>query len=147
MFKKIMVISLLVGSIVLAGCVQQKWLSQDELFEKKKECANYQNEMKQSMKNYISKSTLWQDIDEDIKNKKIRLYLRDVFYSKKTNSCLYAFNKAEDKMQDIESYIEITYYIVDYLNNNLLYKTSQTCLNNNTCDIEQEFKLKLVEFK
>lgn len=145
--KKLLIISLLLCGIVLTWCSQQKWLSQNEIFEKKKECANYQNEMKQSMKNYISKSNLWQDIDEDIKNEKIRLYLRDVFYSEKNNSCLYAFNKAEDKIQDIESYIEITYYIVDYLNNNLLYETSQGCLNNNTCDIEQEFKLKLAEFK
>lgn len=66
--KKLLLISILLGSIILTGC-SQKWLSQDELFEKKQECANMKNVIQQEQIQWIS--------------------VTEIFYNEQMNTCLY----------------------------------------------------------
>lgn len=119
---------------------------QDIPFQKKIECGKLKNEMEKSMPEYLKKDSIGQDLATDIKIWKIRLYLRDVFYSSKGDSCIFSFNKAEDKLTESwEWYIEVKYYIVDYLNHNLLYETEDSCNQNSTC--EGDFNKELQEVK
>lgn len=67
--KKFLLVSALVWVLVLTWCDMQKWLSQDELFEKKKECASMKDKIQEEQSVWVSVS--------------------EVFYSKKLNSCLY----------------------------------------------------------
>lgn len=71
--KKVLWILILLGGIVLTGCSQKNELSKDELFTKKQECFN----MTEKIQNYLNK--------EWYTNRK----LKNVFYSKEKNSCLY----------------------------------------------------------
>jgi len=77
--KKFLVILVILFGIVLVGCSQQKWLSQDELFEKKQECFNY----KKSIQDKIDKETLdWKEVWTFYS-----AYIMEIFYSEKWNSC------------------------------------------------------------
>lgn len=78
--KRAVITVVLLTSVLLAGCTEQKkWLSQDELFKKKQECITY----KTSLQEEIDKKTqmLWK---ADI------LYtetIDEIFYSIAENSC------------------------------------------------------------
>lgn len=74
MKKSILLIFL--AAIVLAGCANG--LSKSELFEKKQECLQYTDEIKEEASN---KYPLLQ-IEDD-------LYVNEIFYNSKYNSCLY----------------------------------------------------------
>lgn len=82
------------ATIVLAGCGQQK-LSQDQLFEKKQECANLNKDIENEAKSYY---TLYK--------------LSEVFYSPKLNDCLYlveiSYKDSSLKDYDIKSFFEKT---------------------------------------
>lgn len=71
--KRLLLISVLLGSIILAGC-SQNWLSQDELFQKKQECAKYINIAEERMK-YLESTNVSINID-------------DIFYSSQLNTCI-----------------------------------------------------------
>ena len=94
--KKLLIVSLLLCGIVLGWCSLQKWLSQDELFEKKQECLSYQT-----------------NILENINRGDI---LMQIFYSPKINSCLYI-------TKNVISINDTTYYIYDYFENVLVSST------------------------
>jgi hypothetical protein len=71
---KYFLITILVSSFILTGCSQQKWLSQSELFDKKKECANHRNTVEERCSNETS------------------CQIKEIFYSPKMNSCIvYAY--------------------------------------------------------
>lgn len=59
------------GSVIISGCGRKKWLSDSELFEKKKECANYEFNYMKEMKALDKNS-----------------YLEELFYSPKLNTCI-----------------------------------------------------------
>ncbi|MGE4443768.1 MAG: hypothetical protein AB7E37_02100 [Candidatus Altimarinota bacterium] len=125
----------------------EKEISDNE-FQKKIECGNLKAKMESSMKNFILKSSVGQDIENDISDKKIRLHFGELFYQNKLKSCIFSFNKVEDKYTDFgEHYYEISYYIIDYLSNNLIYSTSEKCLTNNECNIEKEYSDALEKIK
>lgn len=121
---------------------------ENDLFKKKEDYLNFKEDILKDMKNNILKSSIWQNIEEDLKSWKIRLYLRELFYDKNLNSCIYSFNKVEDKLTNTwEAYYEIIYYIIDYLNYSKIYETSEKCLSNNNCSIEEEYNKKIKELK
>lgn len=82
MLKKLFLISLLFGSLILTGCSTQKGLSQDELFEKKQECASYENKMKEQLETFSFNYTSC-------------FVVNQLFYSPVRNSCLYIANIRE----------------------------------------------------
>jgi outer membrane murein-binding lipoprotein Lpp len=77
--KKLLIMSLLLCGIVLAGCSQQKWLSQSELFEKKQECIAYKNNIQKEIDKEIQ--AFWNTAAYFNKN------IEEIFYSSKENSC------------------------------------------------------------
>lgn len=97
--KKFLLISLLLGSIILAGCGQQQ-LSQNELFEKKQECNKYQD-IADNFLHLKYPETDWVYVKYEI---------LDVFFSKTLNTCLYWF-KAFDRLCGINYWCE---YASDY---------------------------------
>lgn len=76
--KKLLIITLLLCAIVLGWCSLQKWLSQDELFEKKQECAKYIPQVEKEFQEWESAYTEWH-----------KLY--ELFYSPSLNTCLKAY--------------------------------------------------------
>jgi len=73
--KKLLIISFLLCGIILSGCSQQRWSSQDNLFEKGKECSKYKDKIQEE----IIKDSYW------IWNDKLDI----IFYSPIRNSCIY----------------------------------------------------------
>lgn len=84
--KKI-ILPLLLLSVILAGCGNKNWLTQDELFQKKQECNSYYN-------------SIINDWNGDINE----LSLKEIFYSPVKNTCMYIFQN------------DYSYYIYDILN-------------------------------
>ena len=83
--KKFLLIFALIWVLVLTWCSMQKWLSKDELFEKKKECASY----KEWLQNEINK--LQNEVE-----KANGYYLEtivEIFYSPTKNSCFAITNE------------------------------------------------------
>lgn len=72
--KKFFMVILLLWGIVLAGCTKENTLSQDEIFEKNKECANFKEDMEKEGKTFY-----WDKY----------LSVVQIFYSEKRQSCLY----------------------------------------------------------
>lgn len=98
--KKILLISLLIFGFILTGCSQQKWLSQDELFQKKQECASYTSEMYKDIEKWWYEEPL----------------ILDVFYSSSINSCIYEFNTARNSLT-----------LVDYFSKKILWSALINC--------------------
>lgn len=72
--KKFLLISLILWLTILSGCSQQKWLSQNELFEKKQECIKYINIAEERIK-YLETDNVSINID-------------DIFYNSQLNTCI-----------------------------------------------------------
>lgn len=84
--KKLIVIAIFsTVSVFLSGCFNSKWLSDSEVFEKKKECANYdiKKDIEQNWWSYSKKYT----IDE-------------IFYSPKRNTCIWLVSLYSDNWID-----------------------------------------------
>ena len=143
MLKKLFIIFLLFGSLIFTGCSTQKWLSQDELFEKKQECASY-----------------WDIIGDFLDSKYpeidwiyVKYEISDVFFSKELNTCLYWF-KAFDRLcginngckysTDYDTYVD--FWIYDVLSRKEIFykKTDSWAWVKNS---EKEFNNKIKEFK
>lgn len=103
--KNFLIPVLLFSFIFLWWCSQNQATGQqpivntmtaDQLFQKKKECASYRDEIQKDIdKNY------WLESD------RANLHLTEIFYSSKRNSCLYvvyAIVKWWSKMEDIYDY-------------------------------------------
>lgn len=82
--KKLLLISVLLGIIILTGCSQQKWLSKSELFEKKQECSKYMGvvQKRETEKYFLDELGMSQHSN-----------VTDVFYSPSLNTCVYAGNR------------------------------------------------------
>lgn len=80
-------------SIVLSGCSQNSWLSQDELFEKKKECLSYMDKILNTSNKHINESSV-----------------KETFYSPIKNTCMYVFQN------------DFEYYIYDILLQKQIFK-------------------------
>jgi hypothetical protein len=79
MFKKIIVISLLLGSIVLTGCSEKNELSKNELFQKKQECVKY----REDIENIIQDKCKYHKIP-NIEN--MNCFLDEIYFNSKNNS-------------------------------------------------------------
>lgn len=106
--KRLLLISILLGSIILAGCGKQQGLSQDELFEKKQECIKYKNDLQDR-------------IDKDTQEfKEVGAFysegIEEIFYSESENSC-FAITKEILKWNS-NSESESRKRIIDLLTNN-----------------------------
>lgn len=93
--KKIVIISLILWVILLWGCSKNQesqepqnsnTLSKAELFDKKKECASYEEQIKQT----ISERNKLFETDPSKSYEK----LQEIFYSPEKNSCLYIVKRA-----------------------------------------------------
>lgn len=89
--KKLLLISILLGTIILSGCGKQEWLSQNELFKKKQECIKLEN-IAQERINYLN---------EKYENTEVKLY--EIKYSESLNTCI-AWLKATYTPERNETY-------------------------------------------
>ena len=129
--KKLFIISLILWWLFLTWCSQQKWLSQNELFEKKKDCAMLQDKMWEQLN---SNERYWDSVEWTT------LYLSEVFYSPIKNSCLYKSEFIYNKMYVLE--------INDYFTKNVLH--TYYCDSTNTTEYSEcsnILKEKIQEFK
>lgn len=79
--KKLLLVSILFYFLLLTWCSQQDAsLSKSELFDKKKECAGYSNQMK----DYVDDQYNWEDVGVSQTS-----YIKDIFYSPVRNTCMY----------------------------------------------------------
>ena len=101
--KKLLLISILLGSVILAGCGQQQWVSQNQLFEKKQECAKYKDE--------VTKELIHDYVDPWL------LKVNDVFYSPKLNTCLYRVWYYKDVIEEWYFNDLISERLFDYFSN------------------------------
>ena len=106
--KKVLLVWVL-GIAILAGCAQQG-LSQNELFEKKKECANLQDSMLEQLKSkdQFKEQFVWED------KTKSEVYVKEVFYSPNRNSCLYT--------SDQSAGISRIFQVHDYFSKEVIYE-------------------------
>jgi hypothetical protein len=81
--KKILLISVLLGSLILVGCAKQQELSQENLFEKKQECAKYMNDLTKRNEQYNYSDS---DKNGSISNSS---QIEEIFYSPVVNSCVF----------------------------------------------------------
>ncbi len=132
--KKLLVLSFL-GILILAWCSKQG-LSENELFEKKQECAGLQNAMLEQLQ---SKDRFKEQfIGED--NTKSEVYVKEVFYSPIRNSCLYT--------SDQSAGISRIFQMHDYFSKEVVYEEACEIIDEDiftTC--EQKFLTKIQEFK
>jgi len=122
--KKFLLIGWIVFGLILAGCGQQGWLSKDELFEKKQECANYKSNIEKSIE------------EENSKNLNAHKYLEEIFYSTKKNSCLYTYTTSAGE--------NISHFLVDYLTNEVVIWYNE---KTSSIDRFKEFDNTVKEFK
>lgn len=116
--KKLLIVSLLLCGIVLGWCSLQKWLSQEELFEKKQECAKYKNNIEdiiqQKCEEYSSPNI-----------EHMNCYLEEIYFNPKSNSCEYSwywnyYQFTDWNIRD-DSSSERRYYVYDYLSSKEIY--------------------------
>lgn len=72
--KKHLLLLLIFSIFFVSGCTSTSKLSQDQLFEKKQECESYKSQMEKDAQKYY-----WE----------IYVWVTNIFYSSKRNSCLY----------------------------------------------------------
>lgn len=108
--KKLLLISVLLGSIILAGC-NQKWLSESELFEKKQEC----NKL-------ITNAEKWEEkfFFESENGDKQYSTINSIFYSPVLNTCLYEWSNSTRYYN--EKWIH-EHDLILYITDSLTYKT------------------------
>ncbi len=128
--KKILIVSVLLGSIILAGC-SQKQLSQDELFQKKQECGSYKEAIKSEIKSGIEKEN-WKTLEQLW----VSIYVKEVFYSSERNSCLYIYNNQNNWYSN--------YYLVDHLTKEYIMWYGETI---SSSEYISEFNKKVKELK
>lgn len=88
---------------VLSGCIMQRWLSQNELFAKKQECANYKENVLKVIKE-LSDESLQESFYE----------LDQLFYSPTKNTCIYSYRWVSRQNNFTQKNI-LDYFVVDYL--------------------------------
>lgn len=121
--KKFLLISVFLGSMIFVGCSQQKWLSQDKLFEKKQECAKYKNEMQKQLSDFSLNGI------ENV------LEVKEIFYSPIKNSCLFTVNIKQESLdtnesqENQENIKNISKTIIDYFGNNIEFSISKDFFN------------------
>lgn len=101
---KVIFISFTMCCIILSGCNMS-----NELFEKKQECANYENEIEQEIT--IQNKWLQESFYE----------LDQIFYSPTQNSCLYSYKWISRQNNFTEKNI-LDYFIADYLTKDIIFQ-------------------------
>ena len=109
---------LLLLSVILAGCGKQ-WLSQEQLFQKKQECASYKEKIEKDIKEkYRSASP----------SLSLSASLDEIFYSPIRNSCLYTVIISSSWTPKFRSWqVETKKVIMDYFANQQLWEWIETC--------------------
>jgi len=111
--KKIFLIFLLAYGFILTGCSQQKWLSQDKIFEKKQECIKYKINIEEEIDGKNTEKWFQESFYE----------LDQIFYSPIKNSCLYSYKRVWlQNNLTIRSFLD--YFIVDYLTKDMIFETN-----------------------
>lgn len=122
--KRFLLVSVLVWALILTWCSQQKWLSQNELFEKKQKCASYKDEIQKE----ISKQ-LWVNS------------LNEIFYSPTRNSCMYRYS-------NVNAEAVVDYFtkevVIDALN---LFDTNDTGVQKTLMEGQKTFTKWLKQLK
>lgn len=94
--KKLLLISILLGSIILTGCSQknevknQPTMTANEIFEKKQECAKHKSEIQKEIEEANQLYKKWKYFTHEEK-------LSEILYSPKKNSCLYTVDVIEEQ--------------------------------------------------
>lgn len=129
--KKFLLISILLGVIIFSGCGKQ-WPSQKELFDKKQECVNYKNAIEKDITDSIAKDNDW----KTLKKLGVTIYIEDIFYSSRRNSCLYIYNNQNNGYSN--------HFLVDYLTKEFIMWYGE---NLSSPEYIAEFKEKVRELK
>lgn len=109
MKKFLSLIVIVIFTLVGCNTNASKTLSNNELFEKKKECAS----LKKELETYIKTEMSW---EEDSTGSSRSAYLGKIFYSPKRNSCMYTVETASD-VNDDRSH---GYWLFDAFTNELM---------------------------
>lgn len=130
--KKLFLISVILVSAILAWCAHQKWLSEDELFEKKQECISYRNDINQDILRRFSVE-VWEFEDSEL----------EIFYSPSKNSCLYLVHFIRD-IGEWHAPKTMISYVYDYLSS---IEVLKIYYQSATIEEEAKFEIALQELR
>lgn len=134
MKTKFYFVGMIVFLLILSGCSykivknddnktdvnngQKTEANKNEVFAKKQECVSYQKSIEQKLK----------ELDFTNENVALSNHLDEIWFSSSLNSCLYSYKTLWQYLGDNKgtsgSKIEFDYTIYDYLENKLLFNTS-----------------------
>lgn len=134
MKTKFYIVGMLVFLLLLSGCgykivknngnntnvvnEQKTESDKNEIFAKKQECVSYQKSIEQKLK----------ELDFTNENVALSNHLDEIWFSDSLNSCLYSYKTLWQYLGNNKgtsgSKIEFEYTIYDYLENKLLFNTS-----------------------
>ncbi len=128
--KKILIISILLGSIILSGCNSQRWLSQNELFENRQKCLNYTNEIQKEILSW---------------NNEISSYnIEQIFFSPEKQQCFIVINNKDHVDQELEIEWKILYEYWNHFSNSKPIKwCSRKFSSNESCENFDKYIKKL----
>lgn len=118
--KKFLWFSFLLGLIFLGWCTTTNKLSQNELFQKKQECASYKTEIEKEIKERNFINGIWWGQTQ---------LLESIFYSRKNNTCMYHVRWSISYMIDWALQVRDTQSVYDYFSKEKIISTPTSCKN------------------